>query len=147
MWLVLLAGLNSPSVQSSVVQLSDSSTGWRMSLVDLVTQRQELERARDEVLASTTDRSSHCLLTMHQQLLRWVIFGYADSGMSNTLEVEEEDEVILSLPSLPVQQLASSGRPGGAAGRVPQWPGTVRTRGRRLAQRTEGGRKSVGWWG
>ena len=78
MWILLLARLNSPSsVQSSVVQLSDISTGCRMSLVDLVTQRQELERARDEVLASTTDRSLHCLLTTpaapqvgHLRLLR-----------------------------------------------------------------------------
>ena len=143
MWLLLLARLNSPSsVQSSVVQLSDISTGCRMSLVDLVTQRQELERARDEVLASTTDRCT--VSSPHQQLLRWVIFGYSDSGMSNTLEVEEEDEVILSLPSLPVQELVSSpGRPGGAARRVPQWPGTVWTRGRGLAERSEGGSKPV----
>ena len=66
-----------------------------MSQVDLVTQRQDLERARDEVLASTTDRSWHSFITA-AQLARWVIFGYADSGMSNTLEVEEEDEVSYS---------------------------------------------------
>merc|ERR1711971_391271 len=48
-------------------------TSGNMSKVDLATNKAALEKARDNVVKETTDN-------------------YADSGMSNTLEVEEEEE-------------------------------------------------------
>merc|ERR1712083_225775 len=55
-----------------------SRTSGKMSKVDLVTNKAALEKARDSVVKETADK--------------YVIFSYADSGMSNTLEVEEEEE-------------------------------------------------------
>merc|ERR1712179_139751 len=49
-----------------------------MSKVDLTTNKALLEKARDSVITTSTER--------------YVIFGYADSGKSDSLEVQEEEE-------------------------------------------------------
>merc|ERR1712106_296055 len=52
---------------------------FEMSKIDLTKNKDVLEAARDAVLNDTTAN-------------KYVIFGYADSGQSNSLVVEEEEE-------------------------------------------------------
>ena len=65
-----------------------------MSKVDLNTNKALLEKARDSVITTSTERQAPIFtIRFYTFIYRYVIFGYADSGKSDSLEVQEEEEV------------------------------------------------------